>query len=360
MLVLRRNYQFWFIMMGLNKLGAVAILATDQLLQKDFEYRFRAAGVSAIVCTNDSLAWQQAELAMENYDGLSIRIMVNGAEAGWHDFDAEYQMFRSSFERSEDSACGKDTMLMFFTSGTSGYPKIAAHNYQYPLGHFVTARYWQCVDPEGLHLTISDTGWAKAMWGKLYGQWLNEAAVFVYDFERFDAHDILPMFAKYHITTFCAPPTMYRFMIKEDIAQYDLSSVQHATTAGEALNPEVFHQFKKATGVSVLEGFGQSETTVMIGNLNGMTPPHRLHGPTDQRAVSGGAAGTARAVRPNRAKPARSASAPPRAAPAASSPAITGIRSKLRLPGMTAIIIPATPPGGTRTATFGTWAAPTI
>ena len=163
-------------------------------------------------------------------------------------------------------------MLMFFTSGTSGYPKLAAHNYKYPLGHFITARYWHCVDPEGLHLTISDTGWAKSMWGKLYGQWLNEAAVFVYDFDRFDAADILPMFAKYHITTFCAPPTMYRMLIKQDISRYDLTSIQHATIAGEALNPEVFHQFKKATGLSLMEGFGQSETTVMIGNLIGMSP----------------------------------------------------------------------------------------
>lgn len=163
-------------------------------------------------------------------------------------------------------------MLMFFTSGTTGYPKIAAHNFKYPLGHFVTAKYWHCVNPEGLHLTISDTGWAKALWGKLYGQWLCEAAVFVYNFDRFDAHDILPMFAKYHITTFCAPPTMYRFMIKEDLSKFDLSSIEHATIAGEALNPEVFHQFKKVTGLSLMEGFGQSETTVAIGNLVGMKP----------------------------------------------------------------------------------------
>ncbi len=272
MTALRRNHQFWFIIMGLHKLGAIIIPATDQLLQKDFEYRFQAAGVSAIICTSDSESWREAELAMENYSGIQARIMVNGAEPGWHDFDEEYLMFRSSFERTEESACGKDLMLMFFTSGTTGYPKIAAHNYKYPLGHFITAHYWQCVDPNGLHLTISDTGWAKAMWGKLYGQWLSEAAVFVYDFDRFEAHDILPMFAQYGITTFCAPPTMYRFLIKEDLSKYDLSSIKHATTAGEALNPEVFHQFKKATGLSVMEGFGQSETTVMIGSLKGMTP----------------------------------------------------------------------------------------
>jgi len=272
MVVLRRNYQFWFILLGLQKLGAIAVPATDQLLAHDFEYRYRVAGVKAIVCTADSQAWRQAEQAMENYAELTIKVMVNGVQEGWHDFDEEYLMFRSSFERTEDSACGNDPMLMYFSSGTTGYPKLVTHSYTYPLGHFVTAKYWQCVDPDGLHLTISETGWMKSMWGKLYGQWLNEAAVFVYDFERFDAHELLGLFAKYQITTFCAPPTMYRFFIKEDLTQYDLSPIKHAVTAGEALNPEVFHQFKKATGLSVMEGFGQTETTLSIANLVGMTP----------------------------------------------------------------------------------------
>ena len=181
-------------------------------------------------------------------------------------------MYRGKFDRGPDAPAGDDLMLMFFTSGTTGFPKAAVQCFKYPLGHFVTAKYWHCVDRDGLHLTISDTGWAKSMWGKLYGQWLNEAAVFVYDFDRFDAADILPMFARYHITTFCAPPTMYRMLIKQDLGKYDLTSIQHATIAGEALNPEVFHQFQKATGLSLMEGFGQSETTVMIGNLVGMTP----------------------------------------------------------------------------------------
>ena len=161
-------------------------------------------------------------------------------------------------------------MLMFFTSGTTGYPEDRRRTTTNTRsGHFITANYWHCVDPDGLHLTISDTGWAKALWGKLYGQWLCEAAVFVYDFDRFDAADILPMFAKYHITTFCAPPTMYRMMIKEDLSKYDMSSIQHATIAGEALNPEVFRQLEKLTGLQVMEGFGQSETTLVIGNLFG-------------------------------------------------------------------------------------------
>ena len=160
-------------------------------------------------------------------------------------------------------------MLMYFTSGTSGNPKIAAHDYRYPLGHFHTAKYWHCVNPDGLHLTVADTGWAKAAWGKIFGQWLCEAPIFVYDFDRFDAADILPMFAKYHITTFCAPPTILRMMVKEDISRYDLSSVEHMTTAGEALNPEVFRLFEAATGLQIMEGFGQSETTCVIANLVG-------------------------------------------------------------------------------------------
>ena len=178
-------------------------------------------------------------------------------------------MYSSRFARSEDAPCGSDPMLMYFTSGTSGYPKLAAHNFKYPLGHFITAKYWHRVNPDGLHLTISDTGWAKAMWGKLYGQWLCEAAIFCYDFDRFDAEKILPMFAKYNITTFCAPPTMYRMLAKQDLSRFDLSSIQHASTAGEALNPEVYRQFQKATGLSIMEGFGQSESTLIIGNING-------------------------------------------------------------------------------------------
>ena len=271
LLILKRHYQFWFAILGLHKLGAVALLASNQMMTHDLEYRYRAAGISAVVCTSNGEVSRHAEEAAEGFPGMT-KIMVDGCREGWHDFDSEFRLFSDEFIREKDAPCGEDPMLMFFTSGTTGFPKAAVQCYKYPLGHFITARYWHCVDPEGLHLTISDTGWAKSMWGKLYGQWLNEAAVFVYDFDRFDAADILPMFAKYHITTFCAPPTMYRMLIKQDISRYDLTSIQHATIAGEALNPEVFHQFKKATGLSLMEGFGQSETTVMIGNLIGMSP----------------------------------------------------------------------------------------
>ena len=274
MLVLKRHYQFWFAMIGLNKLGAVAIPATNQLLEKDFEYRFNSAGVSAIVCTADGDTAIQVDKAAAKAPCLQHKIIVNGTREGWRNFDEEFCLFSSHYERTEDAPCGDDLMLMYFTSGTSGYPKIAAHNYKYPLGHFHTAKYWHSVDPDGLHFTISDTGWAKAMWGKLYGQWLCEAATFVYDFERFDAAKIMPMFKKYQITTFCAPPTMLRMMIKQDLSNYDFSSVQHMTTAGEALNPEVYRQFEKATGLQIIEGFGQSESTMIIGNMVGA--PHKI------------------------------------------------------------------------------------
>ena len=269
MLVLKRHYQYWFAILGLHKLGAVAIPATNQLLEKDFTYRFAAGKVKAILCTADGEVADAVDAAAVNSPMLEHKIMVGGKREGWRSFDEEYPIYSSHFARTEDSPCGADPMLMFFTSGTSGYPKLAAHNYKYPLGHFITAKYWHRVDPDGLHLTISDTGWAKASWGKLYGQWLCEAAVFVYDFDRFDPEKILPMFAKYQITTFCAPPTMYRMLIKEDISRFDLSSVKHASTAGEALNPEVFRQFELSTGLRIMEGFGQSESTVIIANLAG-------------------------------------------------------------------------------------------
>ncbi len=272
LIVLRRNWQFWPIIIGLEKLGAIAIPAVDQLLEKDFLYRFEVAGVSAVICSADGDVIKQAEPAIEKYGKIEVQIVANGTCEGWHAFDEEYAMYSSRFARNEDSISGSDPMMMIFTSGSTGYPKLAVHNCKYPLGHFVTAKYWHCVDPDGLHFTISDTGWAKAMWGKLFGQWLCEAPLFVYDFDRFQAGDILPMFAKYGITTFCAPPTMFRMLIKEDLGKYDLSSIKHASTAGEAMNPEIFRIFMENTGLSVMEGFGQTETTVVVGNFAGVAP----------------------------------------------------------------------------------------
>lgn len=272
MLVMKRHYQFWFAILGLHKIGAIVIPATNLLVQHDFEYRFKAANVSTIICTADGDTARQAELADEVTGTLKNKIIVNGTREGWHSFDDEYGLFSRRYRRDENAPCGDDPMLMFFTSGTTGYPKIATHSFKYPLGHYITAKYWHCVSKDGLHLTISETGWGKALWGKLYGQWLCEGSIFVYDFDRFDAADILPLFAKYQITTFCAPPTMYRMLIKQDISKYDLSSIKHATVAGEALNPEVFKQFYNATGLTLMEGFGQTETTLSIANLTGMNP----------------------------------------------------------------------------------------
>ena len=272
MLVLKRHYQFWFSMVALHKLGAIAIPATTQLKEHDFEYRFNAAGVSALICTGDGDTAEIAERAAARCPSVKTLIMVNGNRDGWHDLNQEYPLFTRRFHRPENASCGNEIALMFFTSGTTGNPKMAAHRHTYALGHYVTAKYWHCCERDGLHLTISDTGWGKSLWGKLYGQWLCEGAVFVYDFDRFAADDILPMFAKYNITTFCAPPTMLRMFIKEDLSRYDLSSIHHMTTAGEALNPEVFRQFEKATGLSIMEGFGQTETTLTIGNLYGTMP----------------------------------------------------------------------------------------
>ncbi|MCI9115401.1 MAG: AMP-binding protein [Acutalibacter sp.] len=271
LVVLKRHYQFWFVITALHKMGAVVIPATNLLMEHDFDYRFKAAGVKAILCTADGQVAEEADRAAQSC-GVDIRIMVGENRLGWHDFDKEAEAFPDTYERRPQAPAGSDPMLMFFTSGTTGYPKIAEHSYKYALGHFITAKYWHNVNPDGLHFTISDTGWGKALWGKYYGQWMNEAAIFTYDFDKFDAHDILPMFAKYHITTFCAPPTMYRFFIKEDLSQYDLSSIEYSTTAGEALNPEVYEQWKRATGLSLMEGFGQTETTLSIYNPVGTVP----------------------------------------------------------------------------------------
>ncbi len=269
MLILKRHYQFWFAMTALHKIGAVAIPATNQLKAHDLVYRFNAASVKAIVCTQDDGVPESVEEAMSQSPSLETRIIVGESREGWHNFNEEYALFSTRYDRTEETPAGNDTMVMFFTSGTTGNPKMAAHSYLYALGHFVTAKYWHCCERDGLHFTISDTGWGKSLWGKYYGQWLSEGAVFVYDFDRFHADDIMPMFKKYNITTFCAPPTMLRLFIKEDLSKYDLSSIHHMTTAGEALNPEVFKRFEEATGLQIMEGFGQTETTLIIGNLYG-------------------------------------------------------------------------------------------
>jgi acetyl-CoA synthetase len=267
LLVLKRHYQFWYVCTALCKIGAVMVPATHLLMKKDFEYRFNSAGISAILCTVDGNVAHEAEEALPASPTVKTKLIVGGTRDNWLDFDTEVQKYSDVYERAADCPAGNDNMVMIFTSGTTGYPRIAIQSHTYPLGHFVTAKYWHNVKPDGIHFTISDTGWGKSLWGKIYGQWYCGAAVFTYDFDKFEATDILPMFKEHNITTFCAPPTMYRFFIKEDLSKYDLSTIQYATTAGEALNPEVFNQFKKATGLDIMEGFGQTETTLVIANL---------------------------------------------------------------------------------------------
>ncbi len=274
MLVLRRHWEFWPIIVALHKIGAIVIPATDQLKQKDFVYRFDAAKVKAIVCTASGSVIEEAEGACAKCEGVSVKIVANGQKEGWHCFNDEFVKCDDVYDRpTDESAPMRDElMLMYFTSGTTAYPKIAAHEHTYALAHFLTAKWWHSVDPQGVHFTVAETGWGKAVWGKLYGQWLCGGCVFTYDFVKFDQEKVLNMIAKYHITTFCAPPTIYRFMIKADLSQYDLSSLKYITTAGEALNPEVFNQLKAATGLEIMEGFGQTETTLTIANLIGTTP----------------------------------------------------------------------------------------
>lgn len=288
MLVLKRHYQFWFAIIALHKIGAVAIPATNLLVKKDFEYRFKAGKVDAVLCTADGKVGVEVERASKNYDGLKAKVMVGSSTLkGWRNFNRDIRFFSSEYKKPVNAPGGDDPMLMFFTSGTTSYPKIAEHTYKYALGHYVTAKYWQQVDPEGIHFTISDTGWGKALWGKLYGQWLCEAAVFTYDFDEFYANHILEMIEKYKITTFCAPPTVYRVLVHMNLDKFDLSSLQNVTTAGEALNPEIFEKFYRKTGMRIMEGFGQTETTLTVGNLAGMVPkPGSMGKPSPQYDVA--------------------------------------------------------------------------
>lgn len=270
MLVLKRHYQFWFSILALHKIGAITIPATNLLTKKDYVYRFDAAGVTAIVATATGDVAEHVESACEEYHGLTCRFTAMGSRPGWIDFDAELETMSDEFPRADTKAL--EPMLMYFSSGTTGYPKMVLHDYTYAIGHLITAKYWHNIPADGLHLTVSDTGWGKAVWGKLYGQWMVGCTVFVYDYEKFVPHDLLHLIEKYRITSFCAPPTIYRFFIKEGMEGYDLSSLKYATTAGEALNPEVYHRFYEYTGLKLYEGFGQTETTLTLANLVGTTP----------------------------------------------------------------------------------------
>lgn len=265
MLILKRHYQFWFAILGLHKIGAVSIPATNQLLVKDLVYRFQAADISAVICTPDGGISDYVEQAIAEFGKPVTRVMVRKAKPGWNSFE-EGLAAAAPFVRptGADAASNEDMMLLYFTSGTTGMPKMVTHDFFYPIGHIPTAKYWHKVDPDGLHLTVSETGWAKSVWGKLYGQWLMEAGIYVFDFDRFDPKVMLSKIETDKITTFCAPPTIYRFLIKEDLTRYDLTSLKHCTIAGEALNPEVYEQFLRATGLELKEGYGQTEMTLAV------------------------------------------------------------------------------------------------
>ncbi len=270
MVILKRHYQFWFTILALHKIGAVIIPATNLLTKKDVVYRVNAARVSAIVCTADGEVSQAVEDGEPEFYGPVQKFLVHGGREGWLDFDRELESCSPVLERIPNKA--SDPMLLYFSSGTTGYPKMVIHDHSYAIAHIVTARHWHNVVPDGLHLTVADTGWGKAVWGKLYGQWLCGAGVFVYDYTKFTPKDLLQKIQQYRITTFCAPPTIYRFFIKEGMEGYDLSSLVSATTAGEALNPEVYNRFLDYTGLRLMEGFGQTETVLSLANLVNSTP----------------------------------------------------------------------------------------
>ena len=270
MLILKRHYEWWVIMLALCKIGAIVIPATHMLTKHDIVYRNTRASVKAIICAKDDYIISQIKLAMPESPSVKQYITL-GEEEGFHNWTKEWQQapkfVRPAFVNEND-----DTMLMYFTSGTSGEPKMVAHDYLYAMGHLTTGCFWHNLHEGSLHLTVADTGWGKAVWGKFYGQWFAGATVFVFDHEKFNADTLLRQMEKYHVTSFCAPPTIYRFMIREDLSKYDLSSLEYCCTAGEALNPAVFDKLKELIGLNIMEGFGQTETTMSLGTFPWMTP----------------------------------------------------------------------------------------
>ncbi|MBO4547589.1 MAG: AMP-binding protein [Abditibacteriota bacterium] len=275
MLVLKRRWEYWVISVACHKLGAIALPVNHLMKKKDFSYRINKAGVTTVFCVNEEMAIAELEESIaHDAPHVKNKIVVQSPREGWEYFDDCIAGQSPVFDRptGAEATQNDDTMLMYFTSGTTGMPKLLPHNYLYPLGHIITACYWQCVQNNGLHLTVADTGWAKTGWGKIYGQWIGGTANMVYDFDRFHADEILSLIGKYHLTTFCAPPTVYRFIIKEDLSRYDFSSLTHCCTAGEALHSEVFNAFEKATGHKIYEGFGQSEGVVLLATFPGVTP----------------------------------------------------------------------------------------
>lgn len=272
LLFLRRRYEFWFILPALHKIGAIAVPATVQLAAHDIEYRIQSAGIKMIVAVQEKQLQQEIQKAAEAAYKKPLLVWVHDEMDGWISFDKLSKNMSDEFSLPAGTKrpCGEDTALLYFTSGTSGNPKMVAHNFLYPLGHIVTAKLWQRVKQGGRHLSVAETGWAKAMWGKIYGQWLCGCAVFVYDMDVFIPRKLLEKLAQYRVTSFCAPPTVYRYLIREPVENYDLSALEECTTAGEALSLDIFDTFKEKTGISLREGYGQTELTLVTGTFPGM------------------------------------------------------------------------------------------
>lgn len=270
MLILKRHYEFWFCILALHKIGAVTIPATNLLTTKDIVYRTKAADIQAVVCSGTCHVSDYVDEAEKSCGGYRLKAIAKGEKEGWLCLDNLLESYSDELERID--TVYTDDMLAYFTSGTTGNPKMVMHDFSYPLAHIITAKHWHCCKPDGLHLTLAETGWGKAVWGKLYGQWLTASGIFVYDFDKFVPGDLLAMIEKYQITTFCAPPTVFRFLIKEGMQANQLASLTHASTAGEALNEEVFKRFYEVTGLKLMEGFGQTETTLLLATLENTEP----------------------------------------------------------------------------------------
>ena len=308
MLILKRRYEWWITMLALHKLAAVVIPATHMLTKHDLVYRNTRASVKAIICVDDPYVMSQVEAALPESPTVQALIKVSASpsalastsapspsapalsgaariRAEWHDYLSEIAAF-STFQRPAEKNDNGDTMIMYFTSGTSGEPKMVAHDFLYALGHLTTGVFWHNLSEDSIHLTVADTGWGKAVWGKFYGQWFAGATVFVFDHEKFDADRLLRQMEKYRVTSFCAPPTIYRFMIREDLSRYDLSALRYCCTAGEALNPAVYDKFLEQTGIRLMEGFGQTETTMTLGTMPWMEPkPGSMGKPNGQYQI---------------------------------------------------------------------------
>ncbi|MCL1904639.1 MAG: AMP-binding protein [Methanomassiliicoccaceae archaeon] len=284
LVILKNNYHFWYVLTALHKIGAIPIPATFMLKRHDIEYRVRAASIKAAICINGEGVPEAVDTA-QDIPALETKIMLGAPRDGWFDLESGVEAASDILERVPSKIT--DTMLIYFSSGTSGYPKMVLHDHSYAIGHISTAKYWHNVDPDGLHFTIADTGWAKSAWGKLYGQWFMEAGIFVYDFDKFVPDDIMSTISKYKVSTLCCPPTMFRmFLADGDVKSHDLSCLKYTTIAGEALNPDVYEKWLETTGLKLMEGYGQTETTLTICNLKGMEPrPGSMGKPSPQYKV---------------------------------------------------------------------------